>query len=111
MNSIRYWNYRDLNRYISLLAEGQLPTEGSETVGREESIEEEIYLSLRSVGIDWDGFSKHYNIEANEAISDLFESWSKSGLATFEGKKIRLSGKGYCIADRLALDLIRLVAE
>lgn len=111
VNSIRYWNYRDLNRYISLLAGGHLPTEGSETVGREEAIEEEIYLALRSVGIDWEGFLKRFNIDASEALSDLFESWSKSGLATFEGKKIRLSGKGYCIADRLALDLIRLVAK
>lgn len=107
----RYWNCRDLHRYISMLTEGQLPTEGSETIGREEAIEEEIYLSLRSTGLDWGRFTQQYGIDESDSIADMFNNWQKNGLATLEGGKVRLSGKGYCIADRLALDLIRLVLK
>lgn len=107
----RYWNCRDLHRYISMLTEWQLPTEGSETIGREEAIEEEIYLSLRSIGLDWGHFTRQYGIDESDSILDMFNSWHKNGLASLEGGRVRLSGKGYCIADRLALDLIRLVLK
>lgn len=105
----RFWNYRSINRYISLLKKETLPVEDSEVLDFEQQIYENIMLGLRSTGIYPLLMAIDYEVEALHSVRKLLDIWESKGLAVYENAKLRLTNDGYFICDKLTLDLLDII--
>jgi oxygen-independent coproporphyrinogen-3 oxidase len=102
----RSWNVANLSDYCSKLELGQLPVIGMEHLAVSQLVEEEIFLGLRSEGIDLDRFRTLFGkdlITENELkVRDLLQS----GLAVVENGKFRLTAKGYPLCDEICASFL-----
>ncbi|MEP0822588.1 MAG: radical SAM family heme chaperone HemW [Ignavibacterium sp.] len=104
-NGVRWWNVSNLNSYTQRIAQGQLPVAGEERLSRDQAVEEEIFLGLRSTGIDIAGFRQRHDIDLFERYGEVIEDLLRSGLAVFEHHVLRLTPTGYSLCDEIALRL------
>ncbi|MCX6142597.1 MAG: coproporphyrinogen III oxidase family protein, partial [Ignavibacteriales bacterium] len=102
----RSWNVANLSDYCSKLELGQLPVIGMEHLAINQLVEEEIFLGLRSEGIDLARFRKLFGkdlMTENELkVRDLLET----SLAVVEDGKLRLTAKGYPLCDEICASLL-----
>ena len=104
-NKKRYWNIRDVNNYIQKLDSNKLPIEGSEILETENIFNEIILNGLKiSEGIDMNHIKNRFNQSTFNLLSKKILDW---GTHLEQNKKnIRLTKKGYFIADEITLDLM-----
>ncbi len=108
----RYWNYRSINKYISLLKKGTLPIEGSEALNFEQRLYEEIMLGLRSSGIELPYIAIYYSVHLLDSqAKEIIDDWVNRGLATCQDNWLRLTNNGYFLCDKLTLDLLDAIIE
>ena len=102
----RSWNVANLSDYCSKLELGQLPVIGLEHLAVNQLVEEEIFLGLRSEGIDLARFRTLFGrdlITGNELkVKDLLEA----SLAVIENGKLRLTAKGYPLCDEICASFL-----
>jgi oxygen-independent coproporphyrinogen-3 oxidase len=102
----RSWNVANLSDYCSKLEQGQLPVIGMEHLAVHQLVEEEIFLGLRSEGIDLVRFRKLFGkdlMTENELkVKELLET----SLAVVENGKLRLTAKGYPLCDEICASLL-----
>ncbi len=102
---VRWWNVSSIVGYLEKLDQGVLPVAGREHLTTEQLVEEEIFLGLRSEGIDISGFHKRYGkdlmTEHRSKVGDLIES----EMAEVQDGKLRLTSKGYMICDEICASL------
>jgi oxygen-independent coproporphyrinogen-3 oxidase len=102
----RSWNVSNLSDYCSKLELGQLPVIGMEHLTVNQLVEEEIFLGLRSEGIDLARFRKLFGkdlMAENELkVKDLLET----SLAVVEHGKFRLTAKGYPLCDEICASFL-----
>jgi oxygen-independent coproporphyrinogen-3 oxidase len=104
-SSVRWWNVSSLVGYFDKLDQGCLPVAGREDLTVEQLVEEEIFLGLRSEGIDIAGFGKRYGkdilTEHHARLSDLIDN----RLAVVQNGTLRLTSKGYMVCDEICASL------
>ena len=102
---IRWWNVSSIVGYLDRLEQGAVPVAGQEHLTKDQLAEEEIFLGLRSEGIDIAGFRGRYGkdlmIEHRSRMNDLIEN----RMATLRDGKLRLTSKGYVICDEICASL------
>ncbi|MGA3245986.1 MAG: radical SAM family heme chaperone HemW [Bacteroidota bacterium] len=102
---VRWWNVSSIVGYLDKLGQDALPVAGREHLTTGQLIEEEIYLGLRSEGIDITGFRKRYGkdflTEHRSELGDLIES----EMAVVQDGKLRLTSKGYLVCDEICASL------
>jgi oxygen-independent coproporphyrinogen III oxidase len=101
----RWWNVRSLAAYEGALEGGRLPVEGEESLRAEELMVEEIFLGLRSTGIDLDGFRQRHKAHIPRSFRDGIEELVRKDLALTDGHRVWLTTKGYMICDELCAAL------
>jgi oxygen-independent coproporphyrinogen-3 oxidase len=104
-SSVRWWNVSSIVGYFEKLDRGDLPVAGREHLTVEQLVEEEIFLGLRSEGIDIAGFRKRYGkdllTEHRSRLSDLIDN----SLAVLENGTLRLTSRGYMVCDEICASL------
>jgi oxygen-independent coproporphyrinogen-3 oxidase len=104
-SSVRWWNVSSIVGYFEKLDQGGLPVAGCEHLTVEQLVEEEIFLGLRSEGIDIAGFRKRYGkdlfTEDRSRLSDLIDN----SLAVVQNGTLRLTSKGYMVCDEICASL------
>lgn len=102
----RSWNVANLSDYCSRLELGQLPVIGMEHLAVDQLLEEEIFLGLRSEGIDLGRFRSRFGrdlmTEQALRVRDLLEG----NLAVVENGKLRLTAKGYPLCDEICASFL-----
>jgi oxygen-independent coproporphyrinogen-3 oxidase len=102
----RSWNIANLSAYCSKLEMGQLPVVGMEHLTVDQLLHEEIFLGLRSEGIDLGRFRTRFGkdliTEHELEVRDLL----KSSLAVVEDGKLRLTAKGYPLCDEICASFL-----
>jgi oxygen-independent coproporphyrinogen III oxidase len=102
----RSWNVANLSTYCSQLEMGQLPVTGMEHLTDDQLREEEIFLGLRSEGIDLSRFrtrfGKDFITEHEMKVKELLES----SLAVVENGRLRLTAKGYPLCDEICTSFL-----
>jgi oxygen-independent coproporphyrinogen III oxidase len=94
----RWWNYKSLEKYCSLLNKGESPVEEFETLSLEQLRMERIYLGLRTyIGVDLR--------ELPQGATAFVDELIKEGLAKIENSRLILTPKGYLVADSLPASL------
>lgn len=101
----RWWNVSSIVGYNESLESGTLAVAGSERLTRKQLLEEEIFLALRSDGVDIGGFQRRYgrNLLSNPS-SGLNELISRN-MAVLDGERVRLTPKGYLVCDEICASL------
>ena len=97
----RSWNIANLSSYCARLESGQLPIVGMEHLTVDQLVEEEIFLGLRSEGIDLSRFRTRFG---KDLISDhelQVRELLETSLAIVENGKLRLTSKGYPLCDEI----------
>ena len=104
-SSVRWWNVSSIAGYFEKLDRGDLPVAGREHLTVEQLVEEEIFLGLRSEGIDIAGFRTRYGkdllTEHRSRLSDLIDN----SLAVLENGTLRLTSRGYMVCDEICASL------
>lgn len=97
-------NVSSVQKYIDLVNYGKLPIEISEVINPEQSLMEQIYLSLRAKGLligNLPKKSKYVDSKVNEYINILIEK----DYAKFENNLLKLTSKGFFLTDEISIKL------
>lgn len=105
----RYWNVRNLKKYIQTLNENQLPEDGSEILTMENKIQEFIYLAIRADGIDARRLKSEFGL--NFGLADLLSDFIDSKMIKNENSIFSLTKKGYMLCDEIALILMNRIEK
>lgn len=98
----RWWNVANVVGYAERIERGVLPIIGEEMLSAEQLMEEEIFLGLRSDGIDIKGFRQRHGKDFVEEFRDIIDELLNTRLASFTGERLQLTSKGYLLCDELA---------
>jgi oxygen-independent coproporphyrinogen-3 oxidase len=109
-NRRRWWNHRDLERYLAACRSGRLPTAGEETLTREQRLMESIYLGLRQTdGIDADAIGNRFGIDLIERLKPELGRLTREGLVGDDASRIRLTVRGMLFLEQVAGRLLEIV--
>ena len=102
--NIRYWNTKDLKKYIELLDKNELPESEFELLNQENIFNEIILNSLRlKKGIDIEKIKRNFNKKTQEKMLNTAKDWEEHLI--IKNNSIKLARKGMPIADEITLDL------
>ncbi|MFP4367977.1 MAG: radical SAM family heme chaperone HemW [Candidatus Kapaibacterium sp.] len=106
----RYWNVSNIHEYLKMSANGELPLEGSEKPDKTQRMEEIIFLGLRA-----EGFKSAY-LEEQTGYSlkhsfNLLKKLENEGLLEMRKGFIKLTKKGYLLADEISYKMIEKLTE
>jgi oxygen-independent coproporphyrinogen III oxidase len=100
----RWWNHKDLDRYIEETGKNVPPVGGSETLTGEQLRLEALYLGLRTKrGIDLEGFARRYNWDLLREKPDSLRALEREGLVTIADNYLRPTLAGLAVSDSLPL--------
>jgi oxygen-independent coproporphyrinogen-3 oxidase len=102
---MRWWNVASVGGYCEVLSRNQRPIGGKECLEREDLLIEEIFLGLRSGGINVHQLQKEYGIDLFQRYPQKLTRFLQENLLTFDRKMIRLTDKGFLFCDGIALEL------
>ncbi len=94
---IRKWNIRDFDGYVADLEQGGCGEGGREEVTGDAARMEDAWLGLRT--------SEGVSIPAGSVAADLAERWRRSGYASYERDRLKLTPEGWLLLDELAVEL------
>lgn len=102
----RWWNVRSIQSYCEMLNRNEFPIVGSEEIDRKKFFTEEIFLGLRSSGIDLKKLYSLYGEDVFSVKQNEIAEMQDEGLLTQKNNIITLTSKGYAICDEIAGKLI-----
>jgi oxygen-independent coproporphyrinogen-3 oxidase len=91
----RFWNHRDVRRYIAALQAGRRPPGGEEVLSADQQMLEVVMLGLRtSAGIDRADFKARFGRDFNEICGAAAEELAARGLLTLENGRCAPTRQG-----------------
>jgi oxygen-independent coproporphyrinogen-3 oxidase len=102
----RWWNVRSIQSYCEMLDRREYPVVGGEGIDSDKFFNEEIFLGLRSTGIDLHKLRLSYGENFPAKYQALLQSYQNEGLLLQTKDKIILTSKGYAVCDEIAGALI-----
>jgi len=107
LDGSRFWNYRDIDRYISLLRGGELPVEGRERPDTDEDMWETIFLALRlNEGLGIAAFEKKYGVDFRERYGKAVKRLRAQGLVFAEDGRLKLTGRGRDLSNSVFIEFM-----
>ena len=102
-DSRRWWNFRSIKKYCTVLEQGTVPVEGDENLTEEQKRIESISLGLRTrQGI------KITEIRPDRRLKGVIQTLQDRGYLHVHGEWLIPTEKGFLVADGLALQFISL---
>ncbi len=102
LESERYWNCRNVKKYIKDLNIGKMPVEEREVLSKEQSMIEAICVGLRKTeGIDIDIFNKKFGVSFNRIFGEIINNLKEKEYIQFTQKRCALSIKGMLFLDSI----------
>ncbi len=98
----RWWNRKKVRLWQHDVLSGEQPIEGSEDLGDADFVLESIMLGLRTrSGVDFAEIENRFGIDLVETNLRLIEEVVESALGEFDGRRLRLTTKGFAVVDGL----------
>ena len=102
--SRRWWNHRDLERYIGDTREGRVPVDGQEDLSQEQLQMEALYFGFRTKrGIHGPAFRDRYGKDLFRQEENALRGMLDEGLIRLDGDFLTPTRRGLALADRLCL--------
>jgi len=103
----RYSNIRNPERYIDLAQHTGTAMNSSESLDREQSAAEAVWLGLRRAeGIDRSGFICRFGFDVWDHFSDQLSPWLKQGMIAMSATNIHLTQEGLALTDEIAASVL-----
>ena len=104
----RYANAKDLRAYIRSLSEGKLPPVSENvSLSRQEEVEEEIMLSLRTTdGLDLTYLEDVLGYAMKKTVALKIQEYVKHGFLTQKGNVIAMTPRGFLVSNTIISDLL-----
>jgi oxygen-independent coproporphyrinogen-3 oxidase len=102
----RWWNVRSIQSYCDALERNEFPESGNEMIDRKKFFTEEIFLGLRSTGIDLKKLYPLYGEDVFSVRQAEIAEMEREGLLIRSQNIISLTSKGYAVCDEIAAKLI-----
>jgi oxygen-independent coproporphyrinogen-3 oxidase len=100
-------NTRDLDKYIRTVLAGGDPTQSRETLSPPERAAETLATQLRRLdGIDRPAFREQTGFELDAVAGPRLAAFVAEGLLTDDGRRVRLTRRGLCVADGLVAEFL-----
>lgn len=100
----RWWNYRSLERYLSLINAANLPVEGTEALTMDQLQLEAFSLGLRTQkGVSLQSFKNYYHCDLLTAKKKILAKLEEEGLISIEDGCLHPTRTGLAVADSLSL--------
>lgn len=101
----RWWNVRDVERYVDALTTGTLPEAGEEELTPETLRGEYIFLRLRSEGIDLAEFRHRFSADLLADNRVFIDRCISERLLHCDGSHLRLTPGGVPVCDEICVEL------
>lgn len=101
INGARRNNVKNVSIYCKLLAQGKMPFDESEKEDLPDSKSEFIMLSLRASGLNLEDYKARFHESFEEIHNELIKNLIKNEYALLRNNRLRLTDKGYVIADEI----------
>ncbi len=99
----RWANAHDPATCVASIEQGRLPIEQTETVTKEQALEEELFLGLRQLeGIDLTRIEEQYNV----SLRRRFEGLCEAGLVELDGSRVRLAPSRLTVSNEVFVELL-----
>ncbi len=105
----RWWNVRSIQQYCEMLEKEKFPLGGEEEITTEKFLDEEIFLGLRSKGIDIQKISSLYGINILSFCEDIIAKYQQKEMLVIENNYLRLTPKGYMMCDSVVEEFLNFV--
>ncbi|MGE5257125.1 MAG: radical SAM family heme chaperone HemW [Hyphomicrobiales bacterium] len=103
----RFWNHRDVKRYLDDLSAGRQPLAGEEVLTAEQEMTEVIMLGLRTAtGIDLLSFKRRFGVDFMEARGRTVADLQSQGLLTLDSKRCTPTRRGLLYLNTITAALI-----
>ncbi|KUO70684.1 MAG: hypothetical protein APF77_02555 [Clostridia bacterium BRH_c25] len=103
----RFWNHRDIDRYISLAGQGELPVSGLEELSGDEDMWETIFLALRlNEGLDIPGFERKYGVNFRTRYGNALNKLTAHGLVLMEADSLKLTDIGRDLSNSVFIEFL-----
>ncbi|GIX46688.1 MAG: hypothetical protein KatS3mg131_0899 [Candidatus Tectimicrobiota bacterium] len=104
IDGVRWWNVRNLRKYLQAMASGTSPCAGREVLTAAQARAEQIWLRLRTCeGVRLSAWERE-RLQRQPRFGQLIEA----GLLCLEGDCLRLTRAGMPLADALGVEVVRL---
>jgi oxygen-independent coproporphyrinogen-3 oxidase len=104
----RWWNERQIARYLEQIDQSGRAAAGGEAIDRELMIEEEIFLGMRCGRLDPAGLRRGFGYDVDARLGALLGEFEAGGfLVRREDGVCELTPKGFMICDALTERLVR----
>ena len=108
IKNLRYRNFYEFKNYYDALDKNEKPIEFSETLSKNDRMNEFIMMGLRlNSGIDLGEFNKKFEEDFVSLYEREIENNIKLGLIEVKGNKIKLTEKGRDLSNQVELDFFR----
>lgn len=98
----RSWHFRNVDRYIQVLADGCSPISGEERLTRSQHMLESIYLGLRTTaGISKRDFERRFRIDFEDLFGDLIVDLRDRGFVHRKPGRVALTVAGMLFLDAI----------
>lgn len=98
----RWWNVRSIQSYCDALTRREFPLAGSEEIDSQKFLHEEIFLGLRSSGIDTVKLNALFGNQVPESMNQFANELEREGFIERQNNVIALTRKGYAVCDEIA---------
>jgi oxygen-independent coproporphyrinogen-3 oxidase len=103
----RFWNYKNLDRYIRLVDQDELPVEGHEILTRDEDMWESIFLALRlNEGLDLPEFENKYGVDFSSRYGKAVNKLTAQGLIFEEDDRLKLTDRGRDLSNSVFIEFM-----
>jgi oxygen-independent coproporphyrinogen-3 oxidase len=104
----RELNVRNTNDYIRKVLSGESPTFQRECLNDRDRAFETIGVQLRRIaGIDKEQFARQTGFSLDSLVDERLRSLIAHGLLSDDGQTVRLTRRGFCVADAIIVDLMK----
>jgi oxygen-independent coproporphyrinogen-3 oxidase len=98
----RFWNCRNVEKYIRQIKAGKLPIAEKEKLTKEQRVIEAVYLGLRTTrGIDLDGFEAKFGMNFGQSFNQTISELEKGDMLNMIEGYCRLTRKGLPFLDSI----------
>ena len=101
---------RSIQSYCETLERGQFPVAGDERIDEQKFYNEEIFLGLRSSGINLKTLRQLYGEEVLAPKKKLLRELERAGLLRSQQDILSLTSKGYAVCDEISRTLLQETA-
>lgn len=103
----RFWNYKELGRYIGCVDAGYFPIEDGEEINRDEDMWETVFLGLRlNEGLSVKAFEARYDVSFTHRYGPKIDKLAEQGLVELRDGFVRLTSKGRDLSNIVFVELM-----